>query len=259
MRRLLPLCLVLAPSPLMAQEEPICADRPGLGSPPCATPAGRVVAELGLADWTLDRMPGERSDTIVAGDLLVRIGLADGLEAQVGWTSFGTLREREDGAVSRQSSIGDARFGMLKTIVEGDPVEVSALARVSVPIGGEAIGAGDWGVSLLAPTEIALGGPFSFELTPSIAASVDEDRSGRHLAYGSIFGIGADLSDTALASIEIGVTEDDDPHGASTPVLLGMSAGWRPNPNFQIDCGANVGLNEDADDLELYVGISRRF
>ncbi len=66
-----------------------CPDRPGLGTPPCTIDSGRFAVELGLADWTLERSPDSRTGTIEAGQLLVRLGLTDSLEAQVGWTAFG--------------------------------------------------------------------------------------------------------------------------------------------------------------------------
>lgn len=250
-------------SPLAAQiapaAEPICADRPGLGTPPCATPGGRVVVEVGLAGWTLNRDGGDRSDTVVLGDTLVRLGLGGGTEVQLGWTAFGTVRERGAGGVSRRSGVGDVSFGVLKTVVEGDALSLSALARATAPVGSDAIGAGDWSFDFVAPASIALGGPLSLDLTPGISAAADGDGSGRHLAYGTVVGIGADIGDSAIAAVELGVTRDDDPDGAATPAQLGLSAAWRPAPNLQLDAGANLGLNGAADDLELYVGISRQF
>jgi hypothetical protein len=262
MRSLAALLLLLSATSVFAQsgdDEPICADRPGLGSPPCATPVGRVVVELGLGSWTLDRESGERSDTVTAGDTLVRAGVADGLEVQLGWSAFGHVRERDAMGVEQQSGVGDVSVALLKTVVEGDTLELSAIGRVTAPVGGEAIGAGDWSFDLVAPASIALTDTLSFDLTPSVSAAADEDRSGRHFVGGGVVGLSTDIGETALASLEVAAFHDDDPAGATTPVQLGLSAAWRPNPDVQLDVGTNLGLNRDADDLELYVGISRRF
>jgi hypothetical protein len=263
MRTLAALLFLMSSTPALAQsggeDEPICADRPGLGSPPCATPVGRVVVELGLGSWTLDREDGQRSDTVTVGETLIRAGVADGLEVQLGWTAFGHVRERAAMGVDRQSGVGDVSVALLKTIVEGDTLELSAIGRVTAPVGGEAIGAGDWSFDLVAPAGIALSDTLSLDLTPIVSAAADEDRSGRHFVGGSVVGLRTDIGDTALASLEIAAFHDDDPAGATTPLQLGLSAAWRPNPDLQLDAGANVGLNSDADDLELYIGISRRF
>lgn len=245
-------------APALAQDEPICADRPGLGTPPCATEKGRVIGELGLVSWTLARGDGARTDTIIAGDALARIGIGGGTEVQVGWTAFGSVRDRVDGTVSRLSGIGDVSVGVLKEVVNTDAFALSVLGRATLPIGGEAIGAGDWSAALSVPIELSLTDVLSFQLTPSVAAAVDEDRRGQHLDYGLVAGVSADF-DTHFAAVEIAVDRDRDPTGIRTPLLLGLSGGWRPTPDFQIDAGCNVGLDRDADDVRLYMGLARRF
>ena len=261
MRRLsAALVLVLAgvAAPALAQDEPLCAQRPGLGTPPCATEKGRVIGELGLVSWTLAKGDGERTDTIVAGDALARVGLGGGTEVQVGWTAFGSVRDRVSDAVSRQSGVGDVSVGVLQEILKGETLALSVLGRATLPTGGHAIGAGGWSAAVYVPVEIELTDVLSFELTPSIAAAVDEDRSGRHLDYGREAGVSADL-DAHFATVELAVDSDRDPAEITTPLLLGLSGGWRPSPDWQIDAGCNLGLDRDADDVQLDVGLARRF
>jgi hypothetical protein len=90
-------------------------------------------------------------------------------------------------------------------------------------------------------------------------AAVDEDRDGRHLAYGGVLGVGFDLSQTVSAMFEISMLRDNDPTGHATEALSGLSLAWQPSGNMQVDIGANVGLNRDSLDSEVYLGISRRF
>ena len=58
---------------------------------------------------------------------------------------------------------------------------------------------------------------------------------------------------------EVSLTRDRDPGGRSTEALAGLSAGWQPDADSQWDIGANVGLNRDSPDVELYFGFARRF
>lgn len=250
----------LAAIPAEAQDgdEPICAERPGLGTPPCATPAGRMIVEAALVDWTLTRDGVDRTDTVVAGDMLVRIGLKGDAEVQIGWTAIGYGRERCTDGIDRKSGIGDVAIGALKQLVDGDTASISALGRVTLPTGGSAIGAGDWGAALLVPVEVSLGRTLTFELTPSVSAAVDADRQGRHPDYGMVAGMSADLG-THFAAVEIAVDRDLDPAGDATPLLVGLSGAWRPDSDLQIDGGVNLGLNDDADDVRLYLGVARRF
>src|SRR3546814_3513179 len=93
----------------------------------------------------------------------------------------------------------------------------------------------------------------------SIDAAVDGDGNGRHLAYGTVAGLGFDLSDTVSMSTEVSVTRDRDPAGHTTEWLAGVSAGWQPDDDSQWDAGVNVGRNRDSTDLQIYAGYVRRF
>jgi hypothetical protein len=111
----------------------------------------------------------------------------------------------------------------------------------------------------MVPVSYDLGGGFSLELTPEIDAAVDEDRSGRHFAYGSVAGLGFTLSDTVSGTIEAQVTRDDDRDGHATEALGGLSFAWQPSDDMQVDIGANIGLNADSPDSQVYLGVVRRF
>jgi len=247
-----------------AQEaRPLCADRPGLGTPACTVDPGRTVIELGGADWTLDQDGTQRSDTLMAGDLLIRHGLSSNLEVQAGWTAFGTARTRDKvtGAVARNSGVGDvtlaARYNLSNP--DGSGFSAAIMPYTTLPTGGEAIGAGDWGAGLIIPISYSLNDTIGIALTPAIDAAVDGDRNGRHLAYGSVIGLSAALSDTVSSALEVQMTRDEDPVGHTTQALAGLSFAWVSGDNLQIDAGAVAGLNAASPDLELYLGITRRF
>ncbi len=88
---------------------------------------------------------------------------------------------------------------------------------------------------------------------------MDEDGDGRHLAYGSVVGLGLEISDAVSATIETSLTRDRDPWGHSTQALAGLSLAWQRHDDLQFDAGVNLGLNADSPDRELYVGVTRRF
>jgi hypothetical protein len=97
-------------SPAFADDgRDLCADRPGLGTPACTVEPGKFVFELGLGDWTRESDGPQRTDTILTGDALLRIGLTSSLEAQVGWTALGHVRERDSVAGSDRQAGADRR------------------------------------------------------------------------------------------------------------------------------------------------------
>ena len=256
--------LVLAAWPAAAQNdrEP-CFDRPGLGTPPCTVTPGKLVAELGLGDWTLDRTPDTRTDTVVVGDALARIGVAEHAEVRIGWTAFGHERERDraTGAVDKSSGVGDVTLAVNRNLAhpDGSGTSVSVLPYVTVPTGGSTIGAGDWGTGVLIPASFELSHAVALTLTPEIDAAVDQDRHGRHLAYGSVVGLSFSLSDAVSAGTEVQVIRDRDPVEHTTQELAGLSLGWQPGGDVQLDAGTNLGLNHATPDVQVYLGVSRRF
>lgn len=246
----------------MAEERDYCPARPGLGTPACTIPPGRVSIETGLADWTLEDGLGERSDTVLLGDTLVRAGLTDRVEFQVGWTPYGQVRTRDatTGVVANARGVGDVMLGLGVNLAnpDGSGFAVAVEPFVTLPTGGAAIGAGDWGAGVVVPMSYDLGRSFSLQLTSEVDAAVDGDRRGRHLAYGAILGLGFPLGDTLSATIEGQAMRDDDPAGATTQGYASLSFGWTPSDDWQFDIGGVAGLNGDSADVELYLGVSRR-
>ncbi len=257
--------LVMSATPVAAwgQERDYCPARPGLGTPACTTPPGRVSVETGISDWTRDATPDARSDMFVFGDTLVRIGVSDTVEAQVGWTPFGRVRARDTatGTVTTSRGVGDLYVGFSANLAnpDGSGFSVAIQPFATLPVGGQTLGAGDWGAGIVLPMSYDLDDRINLQFTGEVDAAVDGDRSGRHLAYSGTAGIGYALSDTLGATVEVQGARDDDPAGRSTQWLGAVSLGWMRSERLQLDVGANVGLNRDAPDAQVYFGIARRF
>jgi Putative MetA-pathway of phenol degradation len=261
MRLLLLLALMLLRvAPAHAELRNLCVDRPGLATPACTIDSGHFIVELGLADWTLDRQPDARTEGVALADMLVRIGLDDTTEVQIGWGGYARAQTRDtaSGRIMRSSGSGDIVVG-LKRGVSGPSGSVAIQGFVTVPTGNRVIGAGDWSAGLLVPFEIALGQDVSLDFTPEIDAAVDQDRAGRHLAFGSVVGLSVPLTKALGASVELSAFRDNDPDGHITTSLSSLSLGYQTDPDTQLDVGAVAGLNSASPDLELYFGVSRRF
>ena len=254
--------LLFFASAAQAELRDYCPDRPGLDAPACTIDPGHVSIEVGLADWTLDKASGERNETLLAGDILARIGLGDTTELRIGWTSYGRERDRDaTGSVTRQHRIGDALIGVRQNFKnpDGSGLSLALTPFVTLPIGRQPIGDGDWGAGLTGSASIELNDVFAIAFTPEIDAAVDDDGHGRHLTYSAVEGLSAKLSKAITATIEYERLRDRDPGNHATMQLAGLSLAWQPKDDMQIDLGANAGLDHRTPDIELYVGVSRRF
>ncbi len=242
---------------------PLCPDRPGLGTPACTIDQGHLIVESGIADWSLDRDASQRTDSFTFGDLLLRYGVTQDTEVQLGWTALGTVRthDRLTGIVSHGSGIGDTTLAVRHNLAhpDGSGFSVAVMPYASLPTGGATLGAGTWGAGMIVPLSYSLNDTFGISLTPEIDAAPDGDRHGRHLAYGSVVGLSANLARSLASTLEFQAVRDDDPSGHATQALASLSFAWQPRSNLQLDVGAVAGLNHASPDAELYLGIARRF
>ena len=253
--------LILAGAARGEEPRDFCPDRPGLGTPACTIDRGRFAVELGLLDWTLDRQPGAREDSLATGDVLLRYGLTRSLEMQLGWTAYSHVRSRSGASVERTGGTGDLFVALRRNLLHPDAsgLAIAVMPYATLPTGSNGTGDGDWGAGVLVPMSYQLPGGFALGLTAEADAAVDSDGDGRHFAFGAIVGLDLPVSDSIGATLELSARRDRDPAGAATELLAGASAGWSPSDDLQLDLGANLGLNGDSPDLELYVGVARRF
>lgn len=199
----------------------------------------------------------------MTGDTLVRLGLDERTEVQLGFTALGHVRTRNfpTSSVSEDAGIGDLSLALRRNLLSPDGSGTSAAvqAHVSLPTGGSAIGESDWSAALLLPVGFSLGEKLSLSFTPQASLEPDLDRHGHRVAFGGVAGLGFDLSDRFSASAELAAFRDDDPADPAAEVLAGLSVAWQPSRNLQLDAGGNIGLSADAADLEIYFGLVRRF
>lgn len=259
--KVMPLLLLL-PAVAHAEEgRDFCPDRPGLGTPACTLDRGQLALEMGVADWTKDRQAGTRTDSVIAADMLLRYGVNSSLEVQLGWAAMGFVRTRAVGLKTHSSGSGDISLALRQNIqnADGSGLSMALMPFVTLPIGGDTIGAGDWGGGLLMPISYELPADFQLSLTGRVEAIVDADRKGRHQAYGAIIGLEIPVHPAIGATVELSVQRDEEPSGAATEMLAGLSMAWSPNDRMQWDIGTNFGLNRDAPDVQIYVGVAHRF
>lgn len=258
-------CIPAAAAAQDSNADRLCSERPGLTTSACITAPGRLQTETALVDWTLERRDGERVDTILLGDTLLRYGVGGKTELRLGWTPYGAQRDRDaDGSVMRERRVGDASIGVKTSIVErkGDTgLALSGIATALLPVGRRPIGAGDWGATFELPVTYRTSKTISLQATPIVSAAVNDDGKGRHVLYGSAAEVEYSLSETLKADVSAQVIRDDDPDSQvrGTPALGSVAISWQSDSNTQFDLGTNLGLNKAAPDIEGFVGVAHRF
>ena len=247
--------LTACASPALAQDRDFCANRPGLGTPPCTLAPGSAMIETGVAEWDHSADASGTDDSETFGDLLLRVGVSQSAEVQFGLTSFTLDRMRDRaGVVTRTSGVGEAFLGVRRGLAgPNGPLAIEAF--VSAPPGH----AGRWSAGMLLPASVNLPGDFQLALTPEVDLAADADGRGRHLAYGGVVGLSRNLAANVSLAGELGAFEDADPAGHSLDARLAGSLAWQATPRLQVDFEADAGLSAGAPDTALMIGFAGRF
>lgn len=148
--RLAALASVLLSTPAHAEDREFCANRPGFDTPPCTLAPGVVMVETGLVSIAHTSGGGAIDDTLTFGDTLVRVGVAQSAEIEVGLTSYVRDRQRDASGVSTTRGVGDMVVAVRRGLA-GPNGPIALHAFVTLPTGKAGIGAGDWGAGLIVP------------------------------------------------------------------------------------------------------------
>lgn len=113
-------------------SEPLVSERPSFSTSPDATPAGRINAELGF-ELARDDRGGPEHESVTLPAALLRLGLAEHLEARLGWIGFSAQRE----AGSERDVVADPTLGFKWQLNAGGAhlPRTGLIFEVGLPIG----------------------------------------------------------------------------------------------------------------------------
>lgn len=223
-------------------------DRPGLSFSTPSLSAGDVVWEQGLPDATFDDADGVRSAEYLA-DTLLRVGLSDALELQLGADAYGYARVHGDGVRRTASGVGDTRAGLKWALPGGgDGFSWAALATLSFPTGEAPIGDGGRAQDLGVTAAWDLADGRGVALYADRAWSGDGD--GWLVSGGYSFPLREDLG----AYVEAGMGS-----GSERARVAGGGVTWMATPRVQLDASFLRGLDRDSPDWQIGLGCSVLF
>lgn len=249
-----------APAIAHADERAFCADRPGLGTPPCTLAPGTMMIEVGLAGWDHSGDAAQVSDDWSGGDVLLRIGIDERTELQVGQSGFtaNRIRDRSSGQVARVSGLGDTTIAIQRGLA-GANGAVAVQAFLTLPTGHAGIGAGTWAAGAKLPVALALHDGFELDLTPEVDAAADASGAGRHFTWGGVVGLGHAIGPSVSAELEVAGWRDLDPAGHQFDARAALSLAWQAGRAWQIDAELDQGLSAAAPDQAIRLGLAHRF
>jgi hypothetical protein len=247
------LIALLIASPALADDD-ACFELGGQGIAPCATPRGQLAFESNLADWTRDGHGQDRTDTIVFGDSIARIGLGGMTEARVTWTPL--ILDRPKGGPTTRG-VGDLTLGAKHQFGANSPLGLAL--EVTLPTASNGVGQGTWSFAATIPAQFEVAKGINFDLTGEIDAAADSNGNGRHFAASLVVGTDVDLTDQLTVTTDIKLLRDADPTGHTTQETASLALSHKLFPHGQLTVGGVAGLNHDAPRVEAYIGLGLLF
>jgi len=240
---------------------PLCADRPGKATPACILDAGHLQFETGLFETSRQSEDGTHDDVDTYGAFELRAGLTRRAEAEVDWAPWIVERARDAAGRTRSSGVGDLTLGLRAALTDpdGSGPAVSVQPFVSAPTATHGMGAGGWQGGLRLPISIPAGA-WTFGASPELDVARDAAGGGAHAAWSGVVAASRGVGALTLGA-ELWGAVDDDPGGRTWQASVDLTAAIVPprHAELQLDAGANIGVTHDTPDVDLYVGVSRRF
>lgn len=257
MRALVALLLVL-PLPALAQEREMSTDRPDKTESPYTVPAGRVQIELDFATYTRDRSDGFRLETIGVTPVNLKLGLARDTDLQLVVAPYihQTATDLQSGARTKTDGFGDVTIRLKQNLWGNDDGKTAfaLMPYVTLPTNTNGLGTDTVEFGLIAPLAISLSDSVDLGVMTEIDVVEDDDARGHRVNFVNSATLGFSLTDRLGLYTEI-FTEK----GADWNVTGDAGVTYRLTDELQLDTGVNLGLTDAADDVAVFVGLSRRF
>lgn len=223
-------------------------DRPGTLFSTDTVPVGHLAWEQGLPDYSYDSAGGVRIG-LASANTLLRTGLGDHVELQIGGPFYVNARVETAYAGRTQTGSGDAFAGLKVAFPHTDKeVAIAALVTASTPSGDAEFSAGDPTYSAGLTAVWPLADNETFGVFGSVYRGVDQTNQTLAASYGFPFGKGV----TAYSEAAITTGDDKDQ-------LIRTGLGWMVARNVQLDAYVQKGIGSNSVDWHAGIGISAYF
>lgn len=251
--------LAAAPAGALAQESeepPICTDRPTKANAVCTVPAGKFQLESSFGQWSRFDGDGTKADVWQIGGSVMKYGLSDRSDLQLGFTPFVDI----DSGPDQLNGIGDIMLRYKHRLTgDGAPVQVALIPFVKLPTARRGIGNRRVEGGLAVPLSLPIGGGVTATFGPEVDLLADGDGEGRHAALVNLINLSGAVAPRLTLAGELWSNFNFDPAGTVKQASADAALAYAVSERLQLDAGVNVGLTRDTADVELYVGASLRF
>ena len=249
------------PTPREALRE-LSTDRPDKTESPYTVDAGHVQVELDFANYTRERDGQSRSETIGVLPFNLKLGLTNSTDLQLLVEPYvrQEVTDRTTGARDTVSGFGDVTLRLKQNLWgnDGGRTALALMPFVKLPTSSNGIGNDAVEFGLIVPLAIGVSDRVGIGLMTEIDVLEESDGDGYAASFINSATVSFALTERLGLYTEL-FTERSTEQGARWVVTGDVGLTYGLTDDLQLDGGVNLGLTEAADDLQLFVGISRRF
>jgi hypothetical protein len=254
---------VLLPGEALAQEQrELSTDRPDKTESPYTVEQGRVQIELDAAKHTIDQDGERRIETLNLVPFNLKYGVGENTDVQL---IFGSLireteRDRATGRERVTKGVGDVTLRIKHNLWGNDGARTAfaLMPFVTLPTASNGLGADAVEAGIIAPLSVGL----SNNIDVGVMTEVDLRRESDGSGYAPVFINSAttsfDVTDHVSVYTEL-FTQRSTDTGSRWLVTFDSGVTYAIGADLQLDAGVNLGLTDEADDAEFFLGLSRRF
>jgi opacity protein-like surface antigen len=248
-----------SPTP-MSQLRDMSPDRPDKTESPFTVDAGRFQLETDLVAYTHDSRDGITTRAFDLVPFNFKVGLNNDTDIQFVYGAHSHIRASGGGNTETDSGFGDLVIRLKRNIWgnDGGPTALGLMPFVKVPANSVASLNDDVEGGLIVPLAIDLGNGMGLGLMTEVDILKSENGSGYEPSFINSATISFELTQRLGLYVEAFVERSAE-EGAETIVTIDGGLTYAVTDNLQLDAGANVGITEAADDLNVFVGLSQRF
>lgn len=246
------------------QMREMSTDRPDTTESPFTVDAGHVQLEMSFIEYSRDRWndAGATVEGIAVAPLLLRVGVLDSVDVELGVNPWGREREKDraTGDQSTAEGFGDTIVRVKWNLCgnDGEGVAFGLLPFIKLPTADDDVGNGKVEGGLILPLAFNL--PWDFEV--GTMAEFDVLRSAADERYVVDFvhsvTVGHAVVEPVSAYLEYAgfanLNHDEDYRGFVDTGLL-----WTVTKDVQLDAGVRIGVTKAAEDFAVFAGISLRY
>lgn len=231
---------------------PMSADRPDITESPITVDAGAVQLELSFFDYA--KNGAKEAWTIAPANL--KIGLLNNVDLQF---VIDPYARQDDGATTREG-FGDTQLRLKINLWGNDGGETAFafMPYIKLPTASDDLGNDHVEGGLIFPfsTDLAEGVGLGLMFETDFVYDATDDMYDTEFLVTGVLGF--DVTDVIGLYVEGVAIESTDPD-TDFRGLLGLGGTYAVSENLVFDVGVNIGLSGDADDVNIFSGVTVRF